>query len=204
VSAATALSGADLDALEAELREKIGKLDGQRPGLALDAASGDPKAKAAIERVDADLATAEAQLERLTVARAEHERRVEVARTEAEAAKRREALDRARDLGQRRHKAAKSVDRAAAAFVTAVGEWREIAIDQEQALREAGEGNAALTARPTGYLAEAALSKAMLDGGDAVRSIMPPLLVDANHRRPLAESDPVAIHHVLAEESADA
>jgi hypothetical protein len=185
-----ATSEVDLDALERDLSEKIRELDSRRPGLALDAALGDTKAEAELQRIEQDIAGAQAELQRIVIARGERERRDQVARAEAEAARRSAALDSAADLGRRRQKAARVVDREAARFLNAIAEWTELGLDQERALADAGWPEAAITVRPMGHQIESAFCEAVM------RADLPrPEMVSwvpwgvADRRGPLAESD---------------
>lgn len=179
----------DLGAMEAELAARIAALRDRRPALALDALSSD-QAKTEFEQVEAEILEAETELRRVRLAREGQSRQAEIARAEGLAERRRAALDKARDLRERRQKKARQADHDCGRYVAALAEWMELAADEQRALDEAGLHEAAHAARASSEAVIAGLKRAVRDAGPALGRVYTDLAhVEIDRQVPLAEGD---------------
>ena len=123
-----------VEALAADARRRIQELAEARQRLASDAIS-DEDARQELANVESELAAADAELERMSLARAEGERRDVEARERAEAKRRAAALECARTLQSQREAAALKVDRGAKALAEALTELDRVCGEQAEQLR---------------------------------------------------------------------
>jgi len=121
------------DVVESEIRARIAQHEQARSTLALDALTDDAKARELAD-VEARLAGAQAELERLGLARAEAQRREKAELKQAERQAREDRQKRASELQADREKAAAKVDRTARAFADALAAHQGIAVAQAQVL----------------------------------------------------------------------
>jgi len=167
----------DFDQIEADLNARLAALREQRQSHALDSLS-DKGAREQLEAVERDLAATEGELGRLSAARAEQERRDEVAAREAKNAAELAALDKAAELQVQREAVAAKIDTAIKAFVRNSVDYFDLSAKQANELSLGGRKEAARSARSTiGYKIEAALANA--------------LIVEANGRLPMLERMPM-------------
>jgi len=151
----------DFDAIERDIEQRLAALQEQRQSFALDALT-DPEAHTQLEKIEGELADAEFDLGRLTLARAEQERREVAAakaiKDEAQAA----ALDRAEKLITERVKRAEALDKAIVEFVKTASEFVESCEAQKRELLAAGlPRNAAGALGAVGLRIEGAVALAM-------------------------------------------
>ena len=124
----------------------------------------DSEVAAELRAVEDDIANCEAALERVTLARAEQDRRGQQAQAEAETERRDEGMRHARRLEAERRKAARAVDSALRKFAAALRSWDKTTSEQERALRAAGwSAEQAMAARPRSWQVEAAIGRAVRD-----------------------------------------
>jgi hypothetical protein len=171
------------DAVETEIRGTIAELEGSRASLALDALDDERKARE-LGDVEARLAGARAELERVGLARAEAERRELAEHEEAKAKAVADARRRASELQVDREAAARAVDQGAAAFATALAAHQRIAAEQASVL--GGDWRQVL---PPQFALEAALAHALNEASAPV-----PVELNLTIRAaPLAALDPHVI-----------
>ena len=151
----------DFDAIEADIEQRLAALQEQRQSFALDALT-DPEAHTQLEKIEGDLADTEAEMGRLSLARAEVERR-EVAALQAAKDEAQEiALDRAKQLKGQRLTKAKKLDSAIKKFVDAVSEFSDACDEQSRQFAAADLPQAAAGARSAlGLRIEGSIALAM-------------------------------------------
>lgn len=181
----------DLTIAERETRARLEDLCRRRQQLTPEA-RGSQKAAAELATVEEELAGQELELERIVLAQQELSRRDQEAAVAAAAERRAQALARARDLAERRLKAAKAIDAALARFARALADHHQASLEQSRALVAAGGGGTfdspASRALPMEGMIHQAIARAFLDAD------VPQGVLDIKHRRldsqPLAETDP--------------
>jgi hypothetical protein len=185
----------DLDAARAEVEENISRLRRAVSRLSLGAfTDSDPAVRSELIGVEGELADAEAELQRISLARAERERLAIEAQAAEQDAARLAALEVAQRLQPARAEAARAVDVAAAAHVEAVASFVSVARAQQQALRRAHQPETAHIARASGFAVEAAFARAMREAkwSGSLRGIdlwTRLRYIPVGHQRLLAESD---------------
>lgn len=178
----------DVEALAGECEATIARLRAEVASMALDALS-DPAVRDDLAEREAQLAEAQAELERLGLASAEQERR-ESARLASEDLDRRQAaVARAHELQAERKAAAKRIDRAVGQLVRAVGEYVTASSGQQAAFTEAGMPHAVAAAAPRGFRVEGAFARALRDSDVGLRGIG---LWDRLPMLPMAQQAPIA------------
>jgi hypothetical protein len=146
----------DLDAVERDANDRIDELRQRRQPLALDALS-DRKVRTELDKVETELAGAEAQLGRVELARAEQGRR-EAERQRQELDERQAAaLEQARRQQGERQAAAVRIDREASNLMEAISCYVGACSEQQRWFTEAGLSQAASAAQPRAWLVEGAL-----------------------------------------------
>ncbi len=173
------------DAVETEIRGTIAELERSRASLALDALSDERKARE-LGDVEARLAGARAELERVGLARTEAERRELAEHEEAKAKATADARRRASELQVDREAAARAVDEGAAAFATALAAHQRICAEQASVL--GGDWRQVL---PPQYVLEAAFAHALNEASAPVPAELSHLTI--NRAAPLAALDPHVI-----------
>jgi hypothetical protein len=151
----------DFDALETDIQQRLAALREQRQSGALDAIT-DAGAAKVLKKVEAELADAEAELGRLTLARAEVERREQAALQAAKDEAQQIALDKAQALKGERLKLAKALDRAIDEFIESAFAFREACQAQRRELAAAGLQQAAAGAEAAlGLRVEGSIARAI-------------------------------------------
>jgi hypothetical protein len=150
----------DLDAIEADAKTRLVTLREQRQRLS-PAALTDGTVAAEVDSIESEIASAQATLERIPLARLEAVRREEEAKRLAKV--RRPHLDEARRLAVKREEAALAVDAAAKVYAESLRVWDRLTTEQEAVLRRAGRDGRA--ARPRRWAIEAGLMRALIDAG---------------------------------------
>lgn len=152
------------DPIADEARCRIAELTVERQRLSLDALTDD-KARTELASVEAELAGAEAELERAGLARTEAQRRdrkqVEQAERKAIAA----AMQRADELQAERSVAWAKVEKSVSSFAQALGDHHRICGEQTRALATAGQADAWRTVMPPDYTIEKAVKQALAGVG---------------------------------------
>jgi hypothetical protein len=174
------------DVVETEIRGTIADLEGRRASLALDALTDERKARE-LGDVEARLAGARAELERVGLARAEAERRELAEHEQAKAKAVADARRRASELQVDREAAARAVDEGAAAFATALAAHQRICAEQASVL--GGDWRQVL---PPQYVLEAAFAHALNEASAPVPAAELSSLT-INRAAPLAALDPHVI-----------
>jgi hypothetical protein len=127
----------DLDALEADARQKIEDAEDAEARLSLDALS-DPEVANALRDVRSERNAAQDQLRQIALARGESDRRTEVAEREAEAKAKAKALREAKALDATLLATARKYDTAAGQLARLAIEHRQAAEQRQQLLHRAG------------------------------------------------------------------
>lgn len=174
------------DAVETEIRGTIADLEQTRASLALDALTDERKARE-LGDVEARLAGARAELERVGLARTEAERRELAEHEEAKAKAVADTRRRASELQVDREAAARAVDEGAAAFATALAAHQRICAEQASVL--GGDWRQVL---PPQYVLEAAFAHALNEASAPVPAAELSSLT-INRAAPLAALDPHVI-----------
>ncbi|HET6999346.1 MAG TPA: hypothetical protein VFI03_12245 [Solirubrobacterales bacterium] len=174
---------------EDELRARLGELEEQRQGLALDAIGDADNSREQLAAVESELAETAVELDRLGLAAVEAERREAAAKAEAESQAQQEAFAAAQHLQVEREKHAKAIDEAIDEFVQAMRAHTDVCAEQHHLLLAAGQEAAAGVARPRGFYIEGAFALAMRKAGRLPALERLPM-IPPMHQRPLVESDP--------------
>lgn len=183
---------AELERRAVEADERLAGLRAQRDDLALDAALSRGDALQQLERLEREIAEADAEVGRLRLAAAQRERREAEARQQALDAQQAQALARARELGDERQRAARAVDVAARKLGDALDGYLTACDEQGRALAEAGRRHGSVTVRPPGVVLEGALLAGFGERAARFRSaglLERVGLVPARLRVPLADVD---------------
>jgi hypothetical protein len=128
-------------AAETGARARIDSLTALRQPLALDAIGSADK-RQELDGVEADLAAAESELERIRLARQESAKREREQAQQARQARREKAQARVDELAEQRTKAEQRMARSAADFARAVAATDALSAQQVGALAEAGHSQA--------------------------------------------------------------
>jgi hypothetical protein len=175
-----------LAAVEVEIRARLDSLSALRQTLALDALGDKAKAEE-LAGVEADLAGAHAELERVPLARREAEIRERAEREQAEAAAREPLLRRARLLQAKREASARRVDGAFKSAAEALAQHHAIVAEQTHTLTAAGDSDAWRAATQP-WMVACAFAVALRQAGVQAEWFDPDTAM-IGHAAPLAELD---------------
>jgi hypothetical protein len=153
-----------LDTLGTEIEARIEALTAERQRLSLDALTDDGKARELAD-VEAALAGADVDLQRLTIARTETARREQAEREQADHDRVQAASDRAAELGAERQKVEARLQRDARTFAGSVAALHVVAGQQAAALTQANHPNAYQTTIPSPGALQRMLAQALRDAG---------------------------------------